>query len=163
MACVPTEYYYTTSNGFRFVTPVNNNSDPQNYIITVYSKKNTSVCDIITITVPVSENITPNYYYPPQESSNGQSEPSYEQYKPEDSEPIADDSVVESSDENENSYDESIYDESENEKPLEESSGVEDNSKDESSENGEQSNEEPAGDASGNEMSEDESSTDNEP
>ena len=160
---VPTEYYYTTSNGFRFVTPVNNNSDPQNYIITVYSKKNTSVCDIITITVPVSENITPNYYYPPQESSNGQSEPSYEQYKPEDSEPIADDSVVESSDENENSYDESIYDESENEKPLEESSGVEDNSKDESSENGEQSNEEPAGDASGNEMSEDESSTDNEP
>lgn len=154
---VPTEYYYTTNNGFRFVPPTNKNSDPQNYIITVYSKKNTSVCDVITITVPVSENITP-IYYPPQESSNGQPEPSYDEYEPEYSEPAVDDPVDESPDEDESSFDESSYDES-----AEESSDSEDSSEDESSDNGEQSNDEPGGDEFSNETSENEVPADNEP
>ena len=160
---VPTEYYYTTNNGFRFVPPVNKNSDPQNYIITVYSKKNTSVRDVITITVPVSENITPNYYYPPPESSNGQSEPSNDKHESEYSEPTVKEPVDESSDEDKVSYNESGYDESEDEDTSEEFSDSEDGSENESSDNGEQSNEEPAEDQFRNETSEDEIPTDNEP
>ena len=157
---VPTEYYYITNDGFRFVPPVNKNSNPQNYIITVYSQKNTSFCDVITITVPVSENITPNYYTP-QESSNGQSEPSYEEYEQEYSEPTFEDPVDESLDETD--YDETSHDESEDEETAEEFTDSEDSSEDESSDNGEQSNEEPDEDEFSNETSEDEVPTDNEP
>ena len=161
---VPSTYYYVTADGFRFVPPVNENSGPQNYVITVYSTKNTTVRDVITITVPVTENT--DIYYPPQESS-GQPDPYYYPDEPEYIEPSDEEPPDESSYEDESGYDESEdyepEDEPEDSEPAESSHDSDESSEVESFAEGEQSIEASDGEDSGNETSDNNSQTDNEP
>ena len=140
MTAVSKEYYYTTSDGFTFITPVNAGTVAQTYVITVYSVKNPSVYDIINITVPVPESDDQSNYYP-----HDNNETSYDRYV--EDEPIEDEPSEDEPSENEPSEDESGDDE-----PSVESI-----------DEGEQSSEEPNIEEPEIEVSDDEESTNNEP
>ena len=140
MTAVSKEYYYTTSDGFTFITPVNAGTVAQTYVITVYSVKNPSVYDIINITVPVPESDDQSNYYP-----HDNNETSYDRYV-----------------EDEPSEDEPSEDEPSENEPSEDESGDDEPSV-ESIDEGEQSSEEPNIEEPEIEVSDDEESTNNEP
>ena len=170
MTAVPKDYYYTTSNGFKFVTPVNAGTVAQTYVITVYSVKNPSVHDTIYITVPVPESENENGYYVPDNNEtsyneNSETEPSFyesSQEEPSYYEPSQEEPSYYEPSEDEPSYYEPSEDEPSQDEPSEDEPG-EDEPSGEGSDAGEQSSEEPSMEEPENDVSDDEESANNEP